>query len=434
MQLATLVDQQPDDRQLVDAVFLRILNRHAVQEEIEVAQQLLTEIDADHRRLANQLEQEEQSWVTRKSELETQRKENLSQAETDLKAYEEKIAPQVAEQEKQRADKIEQATAALKEYEAKLDQHFQEWAEAATPTTEWHLLRPTALSASNGAQLTVQQDRSVRAEGKAEKGVYNITYSTRLTGITAIRLETLPVEGLKGGGPGLPENGNFVVTEFEVQAADAASPNQLEPVALTQGVADFTQAGFDIQKAIDGVKQDQLGWAVAPAGGTVHWATFQTAQPIGHDAGTVLQITLHQYHEAKDHRLAHFRLSVATSSTPVGLGLPESLAAVWATGSQARSETQKQLVADYFRLSNATYRQLLEGVSSAQTPVPIDPGVQRRSALVQELQQSVPDDPALVQLRRDVQESTKQVNNRRLTAVQDLAWALINSPAFLFNH
>ncbi len=40
----------------------------------------------------------------------------------------------------------------------------------------------------------------------------------------------------------------------------------------------------------------------------------------------------------------------------------------------------------------------------------------------------------LVQLRLDVQESTRKIANRRLTAVQDLAWALINSPAFLFNH
>jgi hypothetical protein len=30
--------------------------------------------------------------------------------------------------------------------------------------------------------------------------------------------------------------------------------------------------------------------------------------------------------------------------------------------------------------------------------------------------------------------STRQAADRRLTAVQDLAWALINSPAFFFNH
>jgi hypothetical protein len=39
-----------------------------------------------------------------------------------------------------------------------------------------------------------------------------------------------------------------------------------------------------------------------------------------------------------------------------------------------------------------------------------------------------------VQLRVDAQASTRQTENTRLTVVQDLTWALINSPGFLFNH
>ena len=43
-------------------------------------------------------------------------------------------------------------------------------------------------------------------------------------------------------------------------------------------------------------------------------------------------------------------------------------------------------------------------------------------------------DPYLLQLRTDAQASTRQTENTRLTVVQDLTWALINSPGFLFNH
>jgi hypothetical protein len=36
-------------------------------------------------------------------------------------------------------------------------------------------------------------------------------------------------------------------------------------------------------------------------------------------------------------------------------------------------------------------------------------------------------------LRQDAEQSKIQVANKRLTGVQDLTWALVNTPAFLFN-
>ena len=50
------------------------------------------------------------------------------------------------------------------------------------------------------------------------------------------------------------------------------------------------------------------------------------------------------------------------------------------------------------------------------------------------MSQPVPVDPRLAQLQSDLAMSTRQLTDKRLTAAQDIAWALINSPAFLFNH
>jgi hypothetical protein len=43
-------------------------------------------------------------------------------------------------------------------------------------------------------------------------------------------------------------------------------------------------------------------------------------------------------------------------------------------------------------------------------------------------------DPKVLQLRQDVAMSAKQLGDPRLTGAQDVVWALVNSPAFLFNH
>ncbi len=275
--ITTLVNAQPDDRLLVDELFLRILNRHASEDEIQVMQQLLQKIDLDNQQLAANLQASEAEWAQRKTQLDADRQTALGAAQRDLAAYEQQIAPRVAELEQQRTERVSGANAAIKEYEAQLERalrrvgpEFRKVQRSGIRSNPSNWSPPTARSCVRPS------DRSIRAEGNADKGVYTLTFHTRLPGITGLRLETLPVEELTGGGPGLPENGNFVVTEFEVLAAPASAPTQWTPVALDRPTADFTQAGFDIQQAIDGVAQDQRGWAVHPAGGTVHWATFQT--------------------------------------------------------------------------------------------------------------------------------------------------------------
>jgi hypothetical protein len=71
---------------------------------------------------------------------------------------------------------------------------------------------------------------------------------------------------------------------------------------------------------------------------------------------------------------------------------------------------------------------------TATQPLPPDPHLLALAADLADAQKQLADDPALVRLRSDVATSTRQLADKRLTAIQDLAWALINSPAFFFNH
>ena len=73
-------------------------------------------------------------------------------------------------------------------------------------------------------------------------------------------------------------------------------------------------------------------------------------------------------------------------------------------------------------------------MATAKAPVPTDPGITAMERQLAELRKPIHDDPLLLRLREDVTQSQMQLENRRLTAAEDLTWALINSPAFLFNH
>ena len=87
-----------------------------------------------------------------------------------------------------------------------------------------------------------------------------------------------------------------------------------------------------------------------------------------------------------------------------------------------------------FRQVDPELKKKQGALAEAQKPLPIDPRVTALEAELKLAQQPVSDDPALVQLRQDVESSQKLLENKRLTAAQDIAWALINSPSFLFNH
>jgi hypothetical protein len=78
-------------------------------------------------------------------------------------------------------------------------------------------------------------------------------------------------------------------------------------------------------------------------------------------------------------------------------------------------------------------RQRQQAVAEAKKPRPPDPKLQQLRDKLAEVSKALPADPKLKQLRNDVQMSAQQLETARLTFAQDLAWALINSPAFLFN-
>jgi hypothetical protein len=302
-----------------------------------------------------------------------------------MKDGEEEYKQVVAESERYAHD--------LAEYEKQIPAKQAEWEKKLKDVPVWTVLDPAELKGNGKIVLTKQKDGSILVSGEnPTPSVYTITANTKLTGITGIRLEVLPDDSLPVKGPGRAPNGNFVLNEFKVTAIKEGDKGAGVAVALKNAVADFSQEAWAVGGAIDG--KPETGWAIAPQFGVAHVAIFELATPIANAEGATLTFTLDQQFPGKDHSIGKFRLSVTTSKGPFKLeGPPEAIAKTLNTAPEQRTPEQKTQLTNYFRSLDQHLAQLHKIVADHQKP-----------------------------------------SDKRLMGVQDLAWALINSPEFQFNH
>ena len=295
--------------------------------------------------------------------------------------------------------------AAFEAYRATLDTRqkaYEDMLRAQKPT-EWVTLDvskaeskqgATPAVGKGGAKLTVGDDGSIFASGPtALVDIYTVTGSAKLKGpATAVRLEALADASLPGKGPGRAENGNFVLHEFKV-ATRPLGKSDAKPKNLPLSGAQATteQAGFAVAGAID--NNPATWWAIAPNFGKNQAALFRVQPPAAVPKdGIEFVVTLDQRHP-DNHKLGKFRLSVTADPNPkLASPLTPEQIAVLGTPAEERTPAQSaKLRADY--LAQDKEYQRLEAEAKDAPPA-----------------------------------------DARVLGAQDLVWALINNPAFLFNH
>ncbi len=282
---------------------------------------------------------------------------------------------------------------AVADYVKTLDARQPDWEKQYQGTILWREVEPVQLAAASGTTLNKQPGGIIVAGGKnPEKDTYTVTIDTDLSGITGVRLEVFSDPSLPAKGPGRAANGNFVLTDLRLSSAAKGQPDKVQPAPLQNPQADFNQDGYGVAGAIDG--NPASGWAVAGALGQNHMALFEAAQPTGGPGGTRLTLTLDQQFGGQ-HTIGRFRASLTTSPRPLRLkeDLPKAIAEILAVAREKRSEPQKKELAGYFRSLDPEYARLSQGLAAY----------------------------------------TRWSHEKRVIGAQDLAWALINSPAFLFN-
>jgi hypothetical protein len=260
-----------------------------------------------------------------------------------------------------------------------------------------------------------------------------LTAAISLPVLTGLRLEAIPDPSLPRGAAGRAPDGNFVVNEIVLELAPLARPKEVRRIPLHRPAADFSQDNMGPNLAIDGDMNPGRGWAVAPRTQEPHWAVFEVKDKLELEEPMLATVKIEQRSPGGKHSLGRFRISFTGSAVPISLGVPASIANIVAIPGEQRSAELSALLATLVATYDADRRKLAQEVAAASLPVPPDPKLVNLAEDLAEAEKPVLDDPALVRLRSDHAASTQQVANLRLTVIQDLAWALLNSPAFFFN-
>jgi hypothetical protein len=295
---------------------------------------------------------------------------------------------------------------AFEAYKATLDQKqkvYEEGLRAQKPT-DWVTLdiskavskqgATPAVATAAGAQLTINPDGSILASGKLDVvDIYTVVGTAKLKGpITAVRLEALSDRSLPGRGPGRASNGNFVLNEFKVTWRPGGdSEEKPKAVRLTNPQATFQQDGFAVANAID--NNPATGWGIFPQVGKDQAAMFRLQAPLAvPEDGVEFTVTMDQRHQ-DNHKLGKFRLSVTADKNPrLASPLTAEQIALLDTPVGERTPAQTAKLRAMYLAQDREYQRL--AAEAADVP-PADP---------------------------------------RVVGAQDLVWALINNPAFLFNH
>ncbi|MBV8550568.1 MAG: DUF1553 domain-containing protein [Acidobacteriaceae bacterium] len=234
---------------------------------------------------------------------------------------------------------------------------------------EKHLrtLQPIRSESAGGATLKLLPDDSILATGKnPQADTYSIEARTDLTSITALRLEVLPDASLPNGGPGRDAEGNFFLSDFELEAAPASHPQAKQFIAWRTVAADESQGGYEAMNLLH--KEPGLrGWAIDASAAVPlrRQAIFVSDKPFGFSGDTILSITMKHQMRHATRNVGRFRLSITSTQDPQFIiEAPARLRPVLETPVSQRTPEQQEKVAAAYRevspLLEPTRRQIAD--------------------------------------------------------------------------
>ena len=225
------------------------------------------------------------------------------------------------------------------------------WENQRGPAANWQPLQIDAFVSIDAAKLVRNEDGSFTSQGpRPDKETTALTCSTTLATVTAFRLDVLADSSLPMSGPGRMDNGNFHLTEFEVQQF---VPGASEPLRLKfrRATADFDQVNWTSSHAVDG--NLTTAWGIHPEVGKSHFAVFELMEPLKLQPGSQFSVLLRQIHGG-GHILGRFSLSATDSDGELAAAIPGEIEQILQLTADQRNPDQRLLLASHALRSMAT--------------------------------------------------------------------------------
>jgi hypothetical protein len=220
-----------------------------------------------------------------------------------------------------------------------------EWEKSrGTHEVKWEPLDLERSQSAEGAELKRLDDGSIQSGGpRPDKDTYTLTATTKLSEVTALRLDVFADDALPKKGPGRQDNGNFHLSEIEAQLLKprATEPEKLKIVRAT---TDWDQDGWGVAKAIDG--NPATAWGIYPRVGESHYAVFELEKKQTIEPGAKLVVALKQLH-GSGHLIGRFKLSVTSSPAAGAAIISPTVEAALKLAPDKRTGDQRLVIATF---------------------------------------------------------------------------------------
>lgn len=202
------------------------------------------------------------------------------------------------------------------------------WEEQQLAVQPWTMPNLVEFHTGGKSKLVELEDGSLRAEGeRPAQDVYTIVAHTDRQNLKAIRLEAIKDDvASPAGSTGRADNGNAVVSEFEVYIRPLNALDEDEiGLKIVSGKAEHAQSGHPIEASFDGETTGGGGWATEGFNRKdSNTAIFNTKESFGFEGGTEIRFVIRCESKHVAHTLARMRLSVGDGNGQESLP-PESL-------------------------------------------------------------------------------------------------------------